>query len=106
MENFWEFLKLAMLYATIFWGLFIILLSLPGSRLRQILMNLYSKTCYAITILLGLYIVSPVDLIPDIIIGLGQVDDAVALVGAFFTGLTGLVADYQMRKSSTSTLSQ
>ena len=99
MENFWEFLKFAFLCGTIFWGLFLVLLSLPGSRLRQILLKIYSTTCYTLTILLGLYIISPVDLIPDIIIGLGQIDDAAGLITAFFTGLTGLLAQKQANKS-------
>jgi len=99
MDSFWEFLKFAFLCGTIFWGLFLILLSLPGSRLRQISLRIYNITCYTITILLGLYIISPVDLIPDVIVGLGQIDDAAGLITAFFTGITGLIAKNQANRS-------
>ena len=89
MQNFFNFLTLSMLFGTILISLFLILLSLPASRLRYFFLHLYSKGLYVASGLCVLYIISPIDLIPDLIPILGQVDDAAALVAAIFTGSLG-----------------
>ncbi|NTW00303.1 MAG: DUF1232 domain-containing protein [Oscillochloris sp.] len=42
----------------------------------------------AVTTLLGIYILSPLDLLPDLIPFLGQADDIVALITALFAGIS------------------
>ena len=46
--------------------------------MKNKLMNLDPKfTCFLIAGAVLLYLISPVDLIPDFIVGLGQLDDAI-----------------------------
>jgi uncharacterized membrane protein YkvA (DUF1232 family) len=76
-----------------------VLLSLKESRLRGIVLKTFAWFLYSVTGLLALYIISPVDLIPDVIPVLGQMDDGVAAVSAILTGLSGLIAMTQGNKS-------
>ena len=56
---------------------FLILLSMPQSRLRQIVQPIVG---FAISALSAAYILSPVDAIPELVLGpFGLADDAVAL---------------------------
>ena len=81
----------------------LVLIALPNSQLKGFFLELYSKSLYAVTGLLVLYVISPLDLIMDVIPILGQLDDAAALVAAIFTGcmgwLSGLQASNEMVKS-------
>lgn len=93
MEQFWNFMQTIVIAGTVFWGIFIILLALPQSKLRKLFLKIYSLTAYALTGLITLYILNPVDLLPDIIPVLGQVDDAAGVVTAIFTGVAGIIAN-------------
>jgi len=99
MEAFFSFLKLLVLIGGINTALFIIFLSLPESKLRGITLHVFGGILYAVTGIWVLYIISPLDLIPDIIPVLGQIDDAGALVLAIFTGISGIICTIQGRQS-------
>jgi uncharacterized membrane protein YkvA (DUF1232 family) len=99
MAELFSLLKLIVLMVTLFGVTFMVLLSLKESRLRGIVLKTFAWFLYSVTGLLALYIISPVDLIPDVIPVLGQMDDGVAAVSAILTGLSGLIAMTQGNKS-------
>src|SRR5215207_9907083 len=97
MESFWEFAKIALIVGAALTAIVLILLALPGSHLRKTFATLF----FAIAGLLGIYVVSPMDFIPDIIPLLGQLDDALATVLAIVNGIAGILL-YLKGRSSTS----
>jgi hypothetical protein len=80
-------------------ALFMILLALPQSRLRYYVLRGLGIIFFTITGLLALYIVSPVDALPDLIPVLGQIDDGGALVSAIIAGLSGALAWWNSKQS-------
>lgn len=96
MESFWEFAKLALIIGAVLTVIVLILLALPGSRLRKAFSTLF----FAIAGVLGVYIVSPLDFIPDILPFLGQLDDALATVLAIVNGIAGILLYLKGRASS------
>ena len=96
MESFWEYAKIALIVGAVLTAIVLILLVLPGSRLRKAFANLF----FIIAGILGVYIVSPMDFIPDIIPLLGQLDDALATVLAIVNGIAGILL-YLKGRSST-----
>jgi uncharacterized membrane protein YuzA (DUF378 family) len=95
MESFWDYAKIALIVGAALAVIFLILLILPGSRLRK----LFSTLFFAIAGLLGIYVVSPMDFIPDIIPLLGQSDDALATVIAIINGIAGILLYLKGRSS-------
>jgi uncharacterized membrane protein YkvA (DUF1232 family) len=95
MDNFWEFARLLVIVGAVLLGLVLILLALPGSRIRKVLSTVF----FAIAGLLGVYIVSPLDLIPDLIPVLGQVDDVLASILAVISAISGLFLYINNRQS-------
>ena len=55
MESFWEYAKIALIISRVLALVVLILLILPGSRLRK----LFSTLFFAIAGLLGIYVVNP-----------------------------------------------
>ncbi len=98
MENFWEFAKIFVIANAILFALFLILLALPQSKMRKIFLKVFGIAAYFITGLLVLYIVNPIDLIPDILPLLGQTDDIGAALTAIFSGATGWISIKQAKK--------
>lgn len=96
MESFWEYAKIALIIGGVLTVIVLILLILPGSRLRKAFSTLF----FAIAGLLGIYVVSPMDLIPDIIPLLGQSDDAVATLLAIVNGIAAILLYLKGRSSS------
>jgi uncharacterized membrane protein YkvA (DUF1232 family) len=85
MEAFFSFLKVLVLCSFLLGALFLVLLALPHSKLRSVLLELLGWTGGVAATAL---VVSPVDVIPDVIPVAGQVDDVLYLVlaiGAFWT---------------------
>ena len=95
MDRFWEFAQLLVIVGAVLLGLVMILLALPGSRFRKVL----SKVFFALAGLLGVYIASPLDLIPDLIPLLGQVDDVLASALAVISAIGGLLLYKNNRQS-------
>ena len=106
MEAFFSFMKVLVLTVGVLIGLFVVLLALPKSRLRAIVLQIYGLGLYAFTALCALYIINPIDIIPDFIPILGQVDDAAALITAVFSGIIGTISMILGRKVPLDMLSQ
>lgn len=66
-----------------------ILLAMPKSMLRCVLLEIAG---WAGTVLAGLYILSPIDLIPDFIPVAGWIDDGGALIGGVASAVAALSA--------------
>ena len=93
--EFWDVAKIVAILAAVFIVLVLILLAIPSSRLRKVFSAIY----FLVAALLGVYVVSPIDLIPDIIPLLGLSDDAVASVVAMANVVAGIIL-YLRRRSS------
>lgn len=75
MSSFLSFLNTAMTCCTILGIAFMIVLSLPQSRMRDVM----KKVLTALVCMV--YIVSPIDFMPEVVLGpLGVVDDCGALI--------------------------
>lgn len=94
--EFWDIVKIVAILGAIFIVLVLILLAIPGSRLRKVFSTIY----FIVAALLGVYVVSPIDLIPDIIPLLGLSDDAVASVIAVANTVAGIILYLKRRSSS------
>ncbi len=77
-----ELLKWMMLSGSVVVIAFLILLAMPKSELRSVLMPIVG---WAMAVFCGLYVVSPVDIIPEALLGpIGVVDD----IAAIFAGIS------------------
>jgi uncharacterized membrane protein YkvA (DUF1232 family) len=91
MEAFWGFLKVAFICMTALFALFIILLALPKSRLRSVVLEAMGWSVSAGSAVL---VASPIDIMPDIVPVLGQLDD----FGYIVVGLTAAAFAYFQRR--------
>lgn len=96
MESFWEYARLALIIGAVLAVIALLLLILPGSRFRKAFSTLF----FAIAGLLGIYVVSPLDLLPDIIPLLGLSDDAGAAILAVINGIAGVLLYLKGRSSN------
>lgn len=79
MESFVSLLKTAMICGTILFIATLVLLALPKSRLRSIGLEM---TKWVMATALSLLVVSPIDLMPDVVPVIGWADDVGYVVGA------------------------
>ena len=81
MQSFFGAIQTVVLCGTLLAVAFVVLLALPKSELRSFLMPIVG---WAMAIFCGLYAISPVDIVPEALLGpFGLVDD----VGAVITGI-------------------
>ena len=84
MDSFFDLIKIIVIANSCLIALWIILLNNPESRLRRVFFRVYGIISYSIAAVLGLYVVSPIDILLDVIPVVGQIDDV--LVGIFAIG--------------------
>ena len=90
-----ELLQLMVLVGGLIFMTFLILLALPQCRLREILMPFVA---WGFVALCGVYAISPVDILPEIVLGpFGLVDDLAAVVAGVGTAVSTIQA--QKRKA-------
>ena len=87
MGGFFEAVKVFFICLFALLALFIVLLALPGSRLRSFVLEI---TGWGTAAASAIYVISPLDLLPDIIPVLGWGDDVVAAVTAISSILLAL----------------
>lgn len=95
MNEFFSFLKVSVLAFGAVFIAFLALLAWPDSRLRGVFLQVAGWLINGIAALCLIYVVSPLDIIPDAIPVAGQLDDLGALVlmiGSLVTGFTSIRA--------------
>ncbi|MCA9215578.1 MAG: DUF1232 domain-containing protein [Planctomycetales bacterium] len=94
MSGFFDTLQTACICLTILAVGFLILLAMPQSRLRSVCLEIGK---YLLAFILGLLIISPVDVIPDIVPFVGLGDDLTYLLAAI-SAVTSARKEHQLRK--------
>jgi len=100
MDHVFDFLKFLAILIAVLIVIFLVLLALPKSKLRQSILKIYSIVSLIATILSVGYIISPIDIVPDIIPVAGQGDDLIAAISALATAITGYVAWQKSKKTT------
>jgi uncharacterized membrane protein YkvA (DUF1232 family) len=77
---------------TVLAALFLVLLAMPNSRLRSVFMEALG---WLAVILASILVISPVDIVPDVFVGLGQIDDIAYVIGGLLSG----IAAYRQHRS-------
>ncbi|MCX7392571.1 MAG: DUF1232 domain-containing protein [Planctomycetales bacterium] len=81
MQSLFSIIQTMLLCGTLLAVTFVVLLSLPKSRLREFLMPIIG---WCVAIFCGVYCISPIDVVPEAVLGpFGLIDD----LGALVTGI-------------------
>ena len=94
MSGFFETIQMLTQCATVFAVVFVILIAMPQSKLRSICVELMK---YVFAGLCCLLIMSPIDIVPDFLVGPGQIDDLGYIVAAILAVRSG-INDHQQRR--------
>lgn len=97
-EGFWEFAKTTVIVIAALFALLIVMLALPRSPFRRVFLRAAAWLLGAVTLVSLVYIISPADLLPDVIPFIGQIDDLGALVGAVSAGIAAVAAAVGSRR--------
>jgi hypothetical protein len=84
-----DLFKLIVICGTLLLCTFLVLLALPKSRLRSFMLEIFG---WGIAGLSAVYVISPIDLIPDFIPVIGWIDDVGAAVGGVTAAMTAISA--------------
>ena len=88
MQNMFATIQLLVLCATVLGIAFAVLLSLPNSQLRTFFLPIVG---WGVAIFCGIYCISPVDIIPEALLGpFGLVDDLGAVVAGISAARTAM----------------
>jgi uncharacterized membrane protein YkvA (DUF1232 family) len=88
LTRLFELIKLFMIGGFALAMTFLILLALPKSRLREFLLP-FAKLAFVV--LCGIYAISPLDLVPEMLFGpIGLLDDAVAVGAGILTAASAV----------------
>lgn len=92
-----EMIQTLILCGTALAAAFLVLLAMPQSRLRDFLMPFVG---WAVAALSTIYIVSPIDIVPDFIPIAGWLDDGGALMTAIAGAVMAMRAQSEQKKIS------
>ncbi|HOD72059.1 MAG TPA: YkvA family protein [Deltaproteobacteria bacterium] len=102
MSGFWETVRAAMYISAtalaVVLIVFMVLLALPRSNLRRVVLRILSTLSILAAMAMAVYVVSPLDLVPDGIPAAGTMDDLVAFLVGLGSGAIGLIAGSASRK--------
>lgn len=101
MEGFWNFLSILVIVNASLVALFLILICLPQSKLGKVFFKTLGIVSYIVAGLFAVYVINPIDLIPDIIPVLGQTDDFVGIATVIFDSIIGYISLKKSRDAST-----
>ena len=79
-----ETIRMIILCGSLLLAVFLVLLALPRSKMREVVMPVVG---WAVAALSAIYVISPLDIVPDVIPIAGWLDDC----GALVTGIAGAV---------------
>ena len=87
MSSFFQAVETLARCATVFCIVFVILLAMPQSRLRSVCVEIAK---YAFAALCCGLILSPLDIVPDFLVGPGQIDDLGYLIAGTLAIRSGI----------------
>ena len=95
MDKAFQFAEMAVICGTVLVLALMILLAMPKSYLRNFLVQILG---WLMTAFCGVYVVSPVDAIPDFIPVIGWIDDVGAIVAGLTSGAMAMSAGSDNRR--------
>lgn len=99
METFWFIMKFILFGFAFLTLVLALLIFLPQSPVNKFIKKHGRSFSLAFLIVSVLYLLSPIDIIPDMIPALGQVDD----LGALLLAIMGLISNWKQEKTTQQT---